>query len=68
MPPAIVRCEYVRENLMVQDLAAGCAPPASLSSRNALQERGLGFAHPTGDAGDCSLVLEIVEEEEISGL
>jgi hypothetical protein len=44
MPPAIVWCEYARDDFMVQAVDAGWCAPASSSSTNALPERGTGFA------------------------
>jgi hypothetical protein len=51
MPPTIVLAEYARENLMVQALATGWFATGITLVENALPERGLGFAHPTRDAG-----------------
>jgi hypothetical protein len=51
MPPAIVLDEYAREDFMVQALATAWFATGITLVENALPERGLGFAHPTSDAG-----------------
>jgi hypothetical protein len=50
MPPAIVLYEYAREDFMVQALATGWFA-TGITLVEILPERGLGFAHPTSDAG-----------------